>query len=72
MRVDYELQGPTQSITVEVEKEVAERIQAMEKHSGLKISQLANTALKRFISHHKDFLPPGFEINDLRTGRSRT
>lgn len=70
MRSDYEIHGPTQPLTVEVEKDVTERLNAMEKHSGLKISQLANVALKRFISHHKDFLPPGYEHNDLRTPRS--
>ncbi len=70
MRNDYEFQGPTQSLTIEVETGVSERLKAMEKHSGLKLSQLANVALKRFISHHKDFLPPGYDLNDLRVPRS--
>ncbi len=69
MRNDYEIQGATQALALEVEQGVAERLKAMEKHSGIKLDQLANTALKRFISHHKDFLPPGYEHNDLRTPR---
>lgn len=69
MRSDYEIHGPTQAITIEVEKDVADRLQAMEQHSGIKMAQLANVALKRFISHHKDFLPPGYEHNDLRVPR---
>ena len=67
MRNDYEIHGSTQTLTVEIEKGIIEQLQAMEKHSNIKIAQLANTALKRFISHHKDFLPPGGGPNDLRS-----
>jgi hypothetical protein len=58
MKEDYKLKGSTAKLELEVEKEVAEKIAAMEKHSKITRSELANTALKRFISHHKDFLPP--------------
>jgi hypothetical protein len=54
---DYKLKGPTQKVEVEIECEVAEKLTTMEKHSKLSRSELTNTALKRFISHHKDFLP---------------
>ncbi len=57
MKDDYKLKGPTAKLEVEVEKEVADRIQAMEKHSRIPRAELVNTALKRFISHHKDYLP---------------
>jgi hypothetical protein len=57
MRDDYKLVGPTQKIEIEVEKEIAEKLAAMEKQSKLTRSELTNTALKRFISAHKDFLP---------------
>lgn len=57
MREDYKLKGQLQKLEVEIEKEVAALILEMEKHSKLTRSELANTALKRFISHHKDFLP---------------
>lgn len=57
MRDDYKLVGTTVKVQVEVEKEVADKLAAMEKHTKLTQSELANTALKRFISHHNDFLP---------------
>ena len=58
MKKDYPVKGQTVSITVTVEKEIAEKLALMEAHSKIKMSDLANTALKRFISQHKDFLPP--------------
>ena len=57
MKDDYKLKGTTTKIEIEVEKSVAEILLAMEKHSKLTRSELTNTALKRFISAHKDFLP---------------
>jgi len=57
MREDYKLKGELKKLDVEVEKETAEKILEMEKHTKLSRSELANTALKRFISAHKDFLP---------------
>ena len=57
MRDDYKIKGATAKIEVEVEREVAERLSTMEKHTKLTRSEIANTALKRFISAHKDFLP---------------
>jgi hypothetical protein len=58
MRDDYKLKGNTIKIQIEVEESVAEKLAAMEKHAKLSQSELANTALKRFITSHKDFLPP--------------
>jgi hypothetical protein len=58
MKEDYKLKGQTAKIQVEVESEVAEKLAAMEKFSKHTVSELTNTALKRFISQHKDFLPP--------------
>jgi hypothetical protein len=57
MRDDYKMVGQTAKVEIEVEKEVAEKLAAMEKHSKLTKSELTNTALKRFIAAHKDFLP---------------
>ncbi len=54
---DYKLKGKTIRIEVEIEDEVAEKLVRMEKHINLSKSEIANTALKRFISSHKDFLP---------------
>lgn len=58
MRDDYKIKGTTTKVMVEVEKEIADRLVSMEKFSKHSVSELANTALKRFISQHKDFLPP--------------
>lgn len=57
MKDDYKITAATGKIEIEVEKTVIEKLQAMEKHSKFSVSELANTALKRFISSHKDFLP---------------
>lgn len=57
MRADYQLVGPTTKIQVELEKNVAETLVQMENFSKHTLSELTNTALKRFIAAHKDFLP---------------
>lgn len=58
MKDDYKLIGPTNKITIELEKEVAEKIKAMSDFKNYSESEITNVALKRFISTHKDFLPP--------------
>ena len=55
---DYKMMGTTKEIQISVEEEVAVTLAAMAQYSGINASELTNTALKRFISHHKDFLPP--------------
>lgn len=57
MRDDYKLKGSTAGLQVDIEKDVVERLRAMEKFTGLSVAELTNTALKRFITHHSDFLP---------------
>lgn len=58
MRDDYKMKGPLGKLEVQVEKEVIETLVKMEKHTHITVGELVNTALKRFISHHKDYLPP--------------
>jgi hypothetical protein len=58
MRDDYKITKATASLQLTIEKEVVETLQQMEKHTKLTLSELANTAIKRFIASHKDFLPP--------------
>jgi hypothetical protein len=65
MRDDYKLKGPTTRIEVEVEQDVADKLRGMEKHVGLTVSELSNTALKRFITHHSDFMPVS-ELNKVQ------
>ena len=55
---DYKITGPLKKVEIEIETKVLEKLEAMEKHRKLSVSELANTALKRFITAHKDFLPP--------------
>ena len=57
MRDDYKLVGPTAKISAEVEQGIFEAISAMAEHTGFSVAELTNTALKRFVSGHKDFLP---------------
>jgi metal-responsive CopG/Arc/MetJ family transcriptional regulator len=54
---EYKLKGATKKLDIEIETEIAEKLMLMEQHSKLNRSEIVNTALKRFISHHKDFLP---------------
>lgn len=58
MREDYKIKGSVEKLQIEIEKEVVETLKKMEAHTKLTASEIANTALKRFISQHKDFLPP--------------
>jgi hypothetical protein len=53
----YKIVGPKKKVEVEVEAEVAEVLTQMAAHTKLSASEIANTALKRFIAGHKDFLP---------------
>jgi post-segregation antitoxin (ccd killing protein) len=57
MRDDYKIKGSTASLQIDVEKELVEKLKAMEKQTGIKVAELANTAIKRFCTHHSDFLP---------------
>lgn len=58
MREDYILQGSTKKVQIELEETVIQSVEVMSGHKGFTVSQLINTALKRFISQHKDFFPP--------------
>ena len=60
MRDDYKIVKPTSSISLQIESEVIDILKAMESHKKITVSELANTALRRFISSHKDFMPSDF------------
>lgn len=59
MRDDYNLNGPTTKIQVDIEQDIADKLAKMEKETKFSQAALVNVALKRFISQHKDFLPRG-------------
>ena len=69
---DYKITKPTSSLNIQIEAQVIEMLQAMEKHKKITVSELANTALRRFIGAHKDFLPADYfeknqnKLNDQR------
>ena len=58
MRDDYKLKGSTTDLKLQVEADVAKVLADMEKYTGYTVSELANTAIKNFITRHSDFLPP--------------
>lgn len=58
MKDQYKIQGPKDKFEVEIEQSVVEKMKKMAKFSKFSEAELANTALKRFIATHKDFLPP--------------
>jgi hypothetical protein len=47
----------TVRVELELDKKVAEQLQIMESHTKIPKGELATTALKRFISAHKDYFP---------------
>ncbi len=57
MRDDFKFKETTKKVELELEATVAEQLAKMEAYSKIKAGELANTAIKRFISQHKDFLP---------------
>lgn len=61
MRENYKIVKPTDKVTIEIEKDVIEILKVMENHTKLTVSELANTAIKRFISSHKDFMPADYK-----------
>jgi len=62
MKSDYKIANKTVKMDIQVEENVIEVLNQMAKFSKHSTSELVNTALKRFISAHKDFLPP--ELRD--------
>jgi hypothetical protein len=57
MKDDYVLKGATTQVTLTLEKEVAEIIKKMSEFTRFGESEIVNTAVKRFIAVHSDFLP---------------
>jgi hypothetical protein len=72
MKSDYKMQGKLAQVTVQVEEHVAKALADMEKHSRFSVSEITNTALKRFITHHRDFLPANYAMptRDAAGGQS--
>ncbi len=69
---DYKITKPTGTITLTIETQVIEMLSAMEGYKKIPVSELANTALRRFIGAHKDFLPSDyFEKNQNKLNNQK-
>ncbi len=51
---------PMAKIELELEKKIIDQIQVMEDFTKIPKSELVCTALKRFISAHKDYFPENY------------
>jgi len=60
---EYKIQGPTQELAVKIQKPLISQLEKMADHKDLTVDEIVNTAVKRFITTHSDFLPhPESEI----------
>jgi hypothetical protein len=57
MKEDYALKGESAKVEVILEKDVIETLKKMADYTKFSESEMVNTAVKRFISTHSDFLP---------------
>ena len=57
MKEDFPLKGPTVEVKVQLEKDVSETLKKMAEYKKLGESEMINTAVKRFIATHSDYLP---------------
>jgi hypothetical protein len=57
MKEDYPLKGASAQAEFTLEKDVIETIKKMSEYTKFSESEIVNTAVKRFISTHSDFLP---------------
>jgi hypothetical protein len=48
------------NLEVTLEKQVVEALRAMHSQTNISQNELVNTALKRFIATHSDYLPRGY------------
>ena len=52
---------PTAKVELEIEKKLVDQLATMETHTKIPKGELVSTALKRFISAHKDYFPDGYK-----------
>ncbi len=57
MREDYAFKTDATEVKLKLEVKVAELLTVMAKHTKLSEAEIANTAIKRFIATHRDFIP---------------
>lgn len=49
------------SLKLEIDKTLVDQLNVMESHTGISKEELLSTALKRFISAHKDYFPEDYK-----------
>ena len=57
MKEDYKITAETKSLTVNIEAELVETLKKMSVYSKFSEAEIVNTAVKRFVAVHSDFLP---------------
>jgi hypothetical protein len=55
---EYKLNGKTVKVEAELEADIADKLSLMSQYMGFGASEIINTALKRFVAVHSDFMPP--------------
>lgn len=60
MKIVDKPKGDLVKVQYELEKEIVDCIAAMEAHTKMSATTLVGTALKRYISQHKDYLPEDY------------
>lgn len=71
MREDYKITKPASDINLKIETQVIDILKSMEQQTKFTVSELANTAIKRFITHHNDFLPADMRDRTTRPNIER-
>jgi hypothetical protein len=57
MKEDYKIKVETKPLTVNIEVDVVETLKKMSAYTKFTEAEIVNTAIKRFIAVHSDFLP---------------
>lgn len=55
-------------VVVEIDEKVADCLRVMEQHAHIPQSKIVETALRRYIATHKDYLPADYELPASRNG----
>lgn len=56
--------GPTTKIELDLEKLLVDQLGVMSNYTKIPKSEIVTTALKRFISAHKDYFPDDYKNGD--------
>lgn len=57
MKEDYKIKAETKPLTVNIEADLVETLKKMSAYTKFSEAEIVNTAVKRFVAVHSDFLP---------------